>query len=156
MTVPIASGDRVGLVEATNQFGQQVRLGAGEGGEWALLFFYPYAFTGICTGELGQLQADREAYAAAGCRIAGVSCDSMFAQRVFAETEGLSFHLLADHWPHGALAQRFGVFDTERGCAVRGSFLLDPDGVVRWSVVNPIGEGRDLAAQLAAVQQLTA
>ncbi|TDO92560.1 redoxin domain-containing protein [Enemella evansiae] len=153
MTVPIADGDRVGIVEATNQFGQQVRLGAGE---WALLFFYPYAFTGICTGELGQLETDREAYAAAGCRIAGVSCDSMFSQRVFAETEGLSFDLLADHWPHGALAQRFGVFDAERGCAVRGSFLLDPDGVLRWSVVNPIGEGRDLAAHLAAVRELAA
>lgn len=151
MSVPTL-GQRVGTVEATNQHGQQVRLGAGD---WSLLFFYPYAFTGICTGELRQLQADRQAYAAAGCRIAGVSCDSMFALRVFAEADGLEFDLLADHWPHGALAERFGVFDAERGCALRGSFLLDGDGVLRWSVVNPIGEGRDLAAQLAAVRELT-
>ncbi|NNG21222.1 redoxin domain-containing protein [Naumannella sp. ID2617S] len=151
MSVP-GIGDRVGVVEATNQFGQGVRLG--EGG-WSLLFFYPFAFTGICTGELGRLRADRQAYADAGCRIAAISCDTMFSLRVFDDREGFGFDLVADHWPHGAIAERFGVFDAERGCAIRGSFLLDPDGVLRWSVVNPIGEGRDLDAHLAVVRELT-
>lgn len=151
MTAP-GPGDRVGPIAGTNQFGQQLQLGAGG---WSLLFFYPFAFTGICGGELDQLQTDREAYAESGCRVAAISCDSMYALRVFAEDRGLEFDLISDHWPHGALAQRFGVFDDVRGCALRGSFLIDPEGMLRWSVVNPIGVGRDLPAQLAAVRSLT-
>ena len=76
----------------------------------------------------------------------------MFTLRVYAETEDLPFDLLTDHWPHGAIARAYGVFDEEAGCALRGSFVLDPDGRVTWSVVNQIGEPRDIAAHLAAVQ----
>ncbi|HLQ82031.1 MAG TPA: redoxin domain-containing protein, partial [Bacillota bacterium] len=61
---------------------------------------------------------------------------------------------VTDHWPHGAIARAFGVFDEESGCALRGSFVLDAEGVVRWSVVNAIGDARDMAAHVAAVSQL--
>lgn len=144
--------ENVGVIEAPNQHGEPVRLGAGDG--WSLLFFYPFAFTGICTGELKTLDSQREEYAGLGCRVAGMSCDSMFSQRVFADQEGLSLELLSDFWPHGRIAQWFGVLDEERGCATRASFLLDPEGGIRWSVVNPVDQGRDLDAQLAAVRQL--
>ena len=76
----------------------------------------------------------------------------MFSLRVFADTEGLPFDLLTDHWPHGEIARAYGVFDEQAGCALRGSFVLDPDGRITWSVVNQIGEARDIAAHLAAVQ----
>ena len=81
-----------------------------------------------------------------------ISCDAMFTLRAYADAEGLPFDLLTDHWPHGEIARAYGVFDEEAGCALRGSFLLDADGLVRWSVVNGIGEARDIAAHLAAVQ----
>ena len=61
-----------------------------------------------------------------------VSCDAMFTLRAFAEAEDLPFDLLSDHWPHGAIAREYGVFDDEAGCALRGSFLLDPAGTVAW------------------------
>lgn len=68
----------------------------------------------------------------------------MFAQRVFADTENLTYPVLSDFWPHGAVAQQYGVFDEERGAAVRGTFIIDRDGVVRWKVVNAIPDARDL------------
>ena len=133
-----------------NQHGEQVDLAALRG--WpVVLVFYPWAFSGICTGELRTLQDGLAGFAAAGARVLAVSCDPVFALRAFAEQEGLAFDLLSDHWPHGALARSYGVFDEELGVARRGSFVLDAEGTVVWRVLNGIGEPRDLAAHLQAV-----
>src|SRR5690606_29102726 len=83
-----------------------------------LVVFFPFAFTGICTGELTALRDDQAL--ARRARIVGVSCDSMFALRAFADQHDLRFPLLSDHWPHGAVARAYGVFDADRGCALRG------------------------------------
>ncbi|SDT29075.1 peroxiredoxin [Microlunatus soli] len=117
----------------------------------AVLVFYPYAFSGICSSELGQLQTSMPDFTAAGTRVLAISVDTIFALRTFADQLGLGFSLLSDFWPHGAVARAFGVFDEERGCAVRGSFVLDADGVVRWSVCNEIGAARDIGEHLRAV-----
>ena len=64
-----------------------------------------------------------------------------------------SFPLLADYWPHGAVASAYGVFDDEQGCPLRSSFVVDRAGIIRWAVHNEMGEARDLdtqATQLAA------
>ena len=119
-------------------------------GASALLVFYPYAFSGICSSELGRLQAGLGELDRTGTRLLAVSVDTIFALRTFADQLGLQFPLLSDFWPHGAVAQAYGVFDAERGCAIRGSFLLDPDGIVRWSVRNAIGEARDIDQHLRA------
>jgi len=113
-----------------------------------LLVFYPWAFSGICTGELQALRDGHAAVAEAGVRVLAVSCDAMFTVRAFAEAEDLPFDLLSDHWPHGAIAREYGVFDDEAGCALRGSFLLDPAGTVTWRVLNGIGEPRDILEHL--------
>jgi peroxiredoxin len=115
-----------------------------------LLVFYPWAFSGICTGELAALREGHDRLAAAGVRLLAVSCDAMFTLRAFAEAQDLPFDLLTDHWPHGAIARTYGVFDDQAGCALRGSFLLDRDGRVTWSVRNGIGEPRDILAHLDA------
>lgn len=113
-----------------------------------LLVFYPWAFSGICTGELEALRDGHADLAAAGVRVLAVSCDAMFTLRAFAEAEGLPFDLLSDHWPHGAIAREYGVFDDEAGCALRGSFLLDRSGTITWRVLNGIGEPRDIVEHL--------
>jgi len=87
-------------------------------------------------------------------RVFAVSCDPMFTQRAWAEQEGFGFDLLSDFWPHGAAAAAYGVFDEAGGNALRGSFLVDADGIVRWSVVNPRGRARDLGAYRAALAAL--
>ncbi len=127
-----------------NQYGQEVTLSQLRGAP-VVVVFYPWAFTGICTSELGALRDDLDQFNAVGARVVAVSCDAMFSLRIFAEQENLGFDLLTDHWPHGAIAQSYGVFNGEAGCALRGTFVLDADGVVTWTVVNQIGEPREIA-----------
>jgi peroxiredoxin len=134
-----------------NQHGQDIDLEELRGHP-VLVIFYPFAFTGICTGELAAVQEGLQRFREAGARTVAISTDTMFTLRVFAEQEGYAFDLLSDHWPHGATASAYGVFDSELGCAMRGSFLLDADGVVRWKVLSRIGDGRDIQAHLAALR----
>ena len=150
-TSTVATGDRAPGFRTRTQHGETVTLtdllaSAGDGG--VLLVFYPWAFSGICTGELGALRAGHAELVAAGVRVVAVSCDAMFTLRAFAEAEDLPFDLLSDHWPHGAIAREYGVFDDEAGCALRGSFLIDSSGTVTWQVLNGIGEPRDIVAHL--------
>jgi mycoredoxin-dependent peroxiredoxin len=126
---------------ARNQHGEQFRLSEYRGRRDVVLVFYPYAFSRVCTSELGALR-DRPDLLA-GAEFVGVSCDPMFTLRAYAEAERLEFGLLSDFWPHGAIAAQYGVFDAERGCALRGTFVVDRAGIVRWSVVNEIGVARD-------------
>lgn len=136
-----------------NQHGQRVGL-AEVLGRPAVLVFYPWAFSGICTSELAALRDGLVASPVPEARVLAVSCDPMFSLRAFADQEGLSFDLLTDHWPHGGIARAYGVFDDELGVARRGSFVLDASGTVTWRTLHGIGEGRDIAAHLAALTAL--
>lgn len=118
------------------------------------LVFFPFAFSGICTGEVCELRDNIDDFDAAGVRLLGISCDSRYALSAWREHEGLGFDLLSDFWPHGAAARSFGVFDDGSGMAVRGTFLIDADGIVRWRVVNAPGQRRDVDAYKAALAAL--
>jgi peroxiredoxin len=135
--------------------GTPVTLSGLRGGPVAVVFV-PFAFSGTCTGELCDLRDNIQAFQEAGVHLVVVSCDPMFSLRAWAEAEGYGFDLLSDFWPHGEVARAFGVFDEERGRADRGSFLIDADGVVRWTVVNPAGQPRDISAYRTAIQDLAA
>ena len=135
---------------ARNQHGETVTRASLLGAP-AVLVFYPWAFSGICTGELCALRDDLARFTAVDARVLAISCDPMFALRAFADAEGLTFDLLADHWPHGRIAQDYGVFDEERGVARRGSFVLDGQGTVTWSTLTGIGEARSIAEHLQAL-----
>jgi len=146
-------GERAPGLRARTQHGETVTLDdllSGADHARLLLVFYPWAFSGICTGELGALRAGHAELVEAGVRVVAVSCDAMFTLRAFAEAEDLPFELLSDHWPHGAIARAYGVFDDEAGCALRGSFLLDRSGTVTWRVLNGIGEARDIVEHVRA------
>ncbi|MPV88335.1 redoxin domain-containing protein [Georgenia ruanii] len=133
--------------------GTPVRLSALRGTPVTLVFF-PFVFSRICTSELCELRDNLGDFTAHGVRLLGISTDAMFAQRAWAEAEGFGFDLLSDFWPHGQVARAYGVLDEHSGHALRGSFLIDADGVVRWSVVNPRGQARDLAAYREALAAL--
>jgi peroxiredoxin len=133
-----------------NQYGQQLTL-SGLRGVPVVLVFYPHAFTGICTAELGEIRDHRVQFEAVSARVLAVSTDTIFSLRVFADRLRLGFELLTDHWPHGAIARSYGVFDSELGCALRGTFVLDTEGRVVWSVVNRIGEARQLSSVLTTL-----
>jgi mycoredoxin-dependent peroxiredoxin len=137
-----AVGSRAPDFTARNQHGEQVRLSDHAGRSDVVLVFYPYAFSGVCTSELAALRDRPDLLAAA--EFLAISCDPMFTLRAYADAQKLEFGLLTDFWPHGAIASSYGVFDPERGCALRGTFVVDRTGIVRWSVVNPIPQARDL------------
>lgn len=101
-----------------NQYGEPVRL-ADFRGRNVVLVFYPFAFSGICTGELCEIRDNLSVFEHADAEVLAVSVDSKYALRAYAGQEGYDFSLLADFWPHGAVAERYGVFDAESGMAIR-------------------------------------
>jgi len=138
-----------------DQHGATVRMSSLRG-KAVVVMFYPYAFSSVCSGELADVRDHQATFESDDVQLVAVSCDPMFTLRAFAERDGLTVPLLSDFWPHGEVASAYGVFDAERGCAQRGSFILDGDGVVRWSVLTAMGEARDLAEQarvLAALRE---
>ena len=126
-----------------NQHGETVTLSQFRGAKNVVLVFYPFSFTGVCTGELCEIRDRLESFDNDDTVTLAVSCDSKFTQRVFADREGYPFSVLSDFWPHGAVAQAYGVFVEQAGAAKRGTFIIDKDGVVRWSVIHEIGQARD-------------
>lgn len=122
--------------ELVNQHGEKVSLASFKGEKAVVLLFYPFAFSGTCTGELCAMRDDLSAFQNEDVQLLAISCDHMFSQRAFAEQEGYKFPVLSDFWPHGAVSKAYGVFEESKGCAIRGSFVIDKDGVLRWQVNN--------------------
>ena len=147
-------GDQAPDFELTDQHGTPVRLSSFRGACHVVLVFYPLAFSGVCSGELSALRDEFPELARDDVELLTVSVDSTFAHRAWSDAEHFNFELLSDFWPHGEVARRYGVFEPERGVATRGTFIIDKDGIVRWKVVNPIPQARDLAAYSTALAAL--
>ncbi|HEX4833852.1 MAG TPA: peroxiredoxin [Trebonia sp.] len=152
MTVEI--GDEAPDFELPDQHGAPVKLSSFRGGKNVVLVFYPLAFSPVCSGELCALREDFPEVTGEDAVLLTVSVDSMFTHRAWADAEHFQFGLLADFWPHGSVASAYGVFDEARGLATRGTFIIDKAGVVRWKVVNPIPQARDIADYKAALAAL--
>ena len=121
-----------------------------------LLVFYPFAFSGICTGELCQLRDELSVYSDAGVKVLAISTDPVFSLKAFKNQEGFDFRLLSDFWPHGAVAQAYDVFNEKSGMAVRGTFLIDVEGTVAFAEVNQPGDAREQSGWKDAVARLAA
>ncbi|MEN9325468.1 MAG: hypothetical protein RL414_1222 [Actinomycetota bacterium] len=137
-----------------NQFGEDISLSSFRGKKNVVIVFYPFAFSGICTGELCSLRDDLGAYQNDDTELLAISCDPMYSLKAFGEAEGYTFNLLADFWPHGAVASAYGVFNADRGMAIRGTFVVDKEGNLRWQVVNGPGDARNAADYKAALATL--
>jgi peroxiredoxin (alkyl hydroperoxide reductase subunit C) len=154
MTAPLAVGAAAPDFTLKDQNGQDVTLSQFRGDKAVVLVFYPFAFSGICTGELCEIRDNLGAFVSDDVQVLAISCDHMFSQRAWADKEGYFFPLLSDFWPHGAVAQSYGVFNERAGAAIRGTFLIDRDGVIRWTLVNEIGAARDFSGYHAALADL--
>ena len=137
-----------------NQDGQEVSLADFAGDKAVLLVFFPFAFSGICTGELCSVRDDLSSFQNDDVQVVGVSCDTTWSLKVWAQQEGYEFPLLSDFWPHGAVSESYGVFSADLGFAFRGTFLIDTDGVVRFAEHNGPGEARDQQGWRDALKQL--
>lgn len=141
----LAVGEKAPTFTLRDQNGAEVSLGDHLGARHTLLVFYPWAFSGICTGELTEIRDDLGSFVSDDVQVLTISCDAMFSLRAYADRDGYFFPLLSDFWPHGEVARAYGVFDEKAGVALRGTFLVGPDGVIRWSQVTGIGERRDFS-----------
>ncbi|MER7051396.1 MULTISPECIES: peroxiredoxin [unclassified Streptomyces] len=150
----IQVGDKAPDFELKDNHGATVRLSDFHGRKNVVLLFYPFAFTGVCTGELCEVRDNLPQFSDRDTQVLAVSNDSIHTLRVFAEQEGLEYPLLSDFWPHGSVSSAYGVFDEGKGCAVRGTFVIDREGIVRWTVVNGLPDARDLTEYVKALDAL--
>ncbi|GAB7069517.1 peroxiredoxin [Mycobacterium hodleri] len=134
-----------------DQDGRPVTLRAHRGVTNVLLVFFPLAFTGICQRELDDIQSQLSDYADGGTTALAVSVGPPPTHKVWATRSGFTFPLLSDFWPHGAVAQAYGVFNADAGFANRGTFAVDHAGLVRFAAMNGPGETRDRSVFVEAL-----
>ena len=147
-------GDQAPDFELTDQHGTPVRLSDFRGQKNVVLVFYPLAFSGVCSGELCAIRDQFPEVTRDDVELVTVSVDSKFVLKTWADQQHFNFTMLADFWPHGEVARSYGVFDTTMGVATRGTFIIDKNGVVRWKVVNPIPQAREIADYQKALAEL--
>lgn len=152
----IRPGDPAPLFSLPDSDRGPVSLADYAGSRAVLIVFYPFAFSGICTGELNAVREDLATFQNDRVQVLAISTDPTFALKAWAQAQRFEFPLLSDFWPHGEVASAYGVFNEQAGMAVRGTFLIDRDGTVTFAEVNGPGEPRDQAAWKRAVAALPA
>ena len=150
----ISVGEVAPDFELKDQHGAKVKLSSFKGEKNVVVLFIPFSFTGTCTGELCAIRDDLAAFQNDEVQVIAISCDSPFTQKIFAEQEGYKFPVLSDFWPHGAVGQAYGILNADLGCALRGTFIIDKQGVIRWSVVNGLGDARNNGDYKSAIAAL--
>ena len=153
-SAPLSVGDVAPDFTLKDQNNEDITLSGFRGQKAVLIIFYPLAFTGICSGELSRVRADLADFQNDDVQVVTISVDSPYSHKIFSQRENYDFPLLADFWPHGAVAQAYGVFNETTGFANRGTFLVDTGGVIRFSELNGPGDARDPDAWLAAIKAL--
>jgi len=151
----IGIGDTAPDFELNDQTRTPVRLSDFRGAKHVLVVFYPLAFSSVCTGEMCSLRDSIDGFRSDEVETLAISVDSSAATAAWAAKEGYDFPLLSDFWPHGAVAESYGVFDAAAGLARRGTFLVDKAGVVRFAEVNAIPDARDQSRWREALAELT-
>jgi peroxiredoxin len=138
-----------------SQIGEEVTLSQFRGHKAVVLVFYPFAFTGVCEGELCVIRDDFTPFEAAGAQVLAISTDTAPTLKMWSDQEGWTFPTLSDFWPHGAVAKLYGAFNEERGCANRVTVVIDKDGtVVDRFETGSLGEARPAERYAEAMAKL--
>ena len=133
----IATGDQAPDFDLEEAYDRpRVRLQDFRGRRNVLLVFHPWAFTPVCAEEALDLQANLDSFHDAETDVLLVSCDSSATRQAWKKELGATYTFASDFWQHGVVARAYGVFDETTGSARRGTFLIDKDGVVIWSLVK--------------------
>ena len=142
----LAVGDLAPDFTLPDTDGNDVTLSSLRGAGPVAIVFIPFAFTGVCEGELCELRDRRPDLDAAGCTVLAVTCDRSPSNKVWRDQQGFDFPLLSDGWPHGAVAQTYGCFNEAIGCAERLTVIIDADGRITSLIRSGgLGEARDFA-----------
>ena len=147
-------GDQAPDFTLVNQFGEEVTLSSFQGKKNVVIVFYPLSFSGICTGELCELRDNFAQFENADVELLAISVDSKYVQKQFAEHEGYKFSVLADFWPHGAVAQAYDVFIAEAGISNRATFVVNKQGNLVSKFVTAPGQARSLDEYQRALASL--
>jgi peroxiredoxin (alkyl hydroperoxide reductase subunit C) len=123
--------------ELRNHENQTVKLRDLRGKHNVVLAFFPFAFTGICQGEMCSLRDTLHEFETADAVVFGISCDSPHVLRKWSEEQRFNFSLLSDHWPHGNVARQYGVFNQVVGAAERATFVIDKEGTIAETFRSP-------------------
>lgn len=142
--------------ELPDSEGGKTKLSDYRGKKNVLLVFYPLAFSPICTTEFCTFRDINADLADEETEVLGISVDSVWSLRAWKDKEQYPCKFVADFWPHGAVSKQYGVFMEERGISVRGTFLIDKQGIVRWSELNQPLEARDQAGWRKALAEVGA
>jgi len=152
--MPLTIGDEAPDFTLNDQTRSPVTLSDYRGKKHVLIVFYPLAFSGVCTGEMCTLRDSLDSFRNDEVETLAISVDSSAATAAWAAKEGFEFPLLSDFWPHGAVAQQYGVFDDQKGLAMRGTFLVTKDGTVSFAEVNAVPDARDQQRWRTALAEL--
>ncbi len=152
MTIEV--GDQAPDFELNDQHRVPVRLSSFRGDKIVVVVFYPLAFTRVCQGELCGIRDSIADFSSADVQTLAISVDSSAVHAKWAAEQAYTFPLLADSWPHGAVAQSYGVLQEETGLAQRATFIVDRQGTVAYKVVNAIPDARDLEEYRAVLATL--
>lgn len=132
-----------------------MRLSSFRGRQNVVLAFHPLAFTPVCARQMAGYESARASFDASDTVVLGISIDAQPAKTAWAQTLGpVSFDLLSDFHPHGAVAEQYGVFRPKEGFSERAIFLVDKQGKIAWSKVYAIPEQPDNEELMRAIQQL--
>jgi peroxiredoxin len=140
--MPVRPGDKAPEFDLEVKHGERVRLSDFAGRSNVLLVFHPFAFTQVCEDEARDLQENLESFRNAQTEIVFVSCDSTPTRQAWKRQLGAEYTFASDFWDHGAAAKAYGVFNEANGAPFRGTFLIDKDGNVIWSLVKVRDERR--------------
>jgi alkyl hydroperoxide reductase subunit AhpC len=122
-------------------------------GKWVTLFFYPLDFTFVCPTEVTEFSKRYAEFREKNCEVLGVSVDSIYSHKAWAEQiGGLNYPLLSDM--HKDVGRRYGVLLEEKGFHLRGTFVIDPEGNLRWMNVSDNSVGRSVDEVLRVVSAL--
>ena len=123
-------------------------------GRPVVLVFYPADWSPVCSDQLSLYQAVEHEFDAYGAALVGISVDGMWCHRAFADARGISFPLLADFEPKGAVSRLYDAYRTKDGVSERALFLIDPDGEIAWQYVAAPEENPGADGILQALEEL--
>jgi peroxiredoxin len=135
---------------------QEVSLGDFRDRKSVLVVFFPLAFTGVCQGELDEIRDNLPDFENDDVQTLAISVGPPPTHKIWATQSGFTFPVLSDFWPHGAVAHAYGVFNEGAGFANRGTFVVDPAGIIRFAEMKQPGEARDQTVWKSAVAALRA
>ena len=152
-TSPLPVGTKAPDFTLRDQSGKDVTLSSFQGKRNVVLVFYPLSFTSVCSVQMPAYSKERPRFEENDAQVLGISVDSAPVHRAFAESIGVDYPLLADFYPHGAVAAAYGVLRPD-GTAERATFVIDKAGVVRYAEVHELGRVPDRGPALEVLKGL--